>query len=132
MIGEDLGKKYHMIGEDLNKYHKITKFKDGRPFYNFKVTGSHTDYSSSGEAHTKWIASAGEMFGIPDYFPRHVVINAVLDNPQPFLNKTHETNMNSFNNGYSLHTTSSHKPTIDSFNTRRHEIHKNGYITFRN
>lgn len=121
-----------MIGEELHKCHKIPTFKNGMPFLNYRHTGVHTDHSSSGVANAKYRDSVLEMYKLPEYVPNHVLNQVVLNNAEPFHNIMKEVNMKNFLNGHSLLTTSSHKPTLSSFNTEYNHIHDNGYIIYKN
>lgn len=95
------------------------KFLNGETFYEYNQPSLNTDYTSKGEAYSKFRASTQHVYSIhPELMGHQNFINqTVLNDAVPFIDATHRQNMKAFYSGMPLQTSSSPYPSFSTYNS---------------
>ena len=98
---------------------KPPTYTNGTIFHEFNQRSSNTDYTSKGEAYSKFIDSASNIYSIPRSLIgyQNLINKTVLNNPRPFVDATYEQNLKAFNTGRPTETSSSPCPTFSFYNS---------------
>lgn len=98
---------------------KPPTYSNGKIFYEYNQPSLNTDYTSSGEAYSKFRDSTYNIYNIPPNLmsSQNYINQTVLNNSLPYVAATYNNNNNAFASGLPLMTSSSSYPTYTSYNS---------------